>query len=106
MMPQSRGPWDKLQLVSGGIPEASGQTESLSHPGAQAVAPETEALRDTKGLSPSLHVRFLRLHPQQDALSVTYAPGFDVGSYRACREQALNNLRDELRAARPLDAIG
>jgi hypothetical protein len=44
-MPQSRGPWDKLQLVSGGIRKVSGQAESLSHPGAQAVAPETEALR-------------------------------------------------------------
>jgi len=44
VMPQSRGPWDKLQLVSGGIRKGSGQAESLSHPGAQAVAPETEAL--------------------------------------------------------------
>jgi len=44
-MPQSRGPWDKLQLVSGGIRKASGQAGSLSHPGAQAVAPETEALQ-------------------------------------------------------------
>jgi len=45
VMPQSRGPWDKLQLVSDGIRKVSGQAESLSHPGAQAVAPETEALR-------------------------------------------------------------
>jgi uncharacterized protein (TIGR03437 family) len=44
VMPQSRGPWDKLQLVSGGIRKASGQAESLSYPGAQAVARETEAL--------------------------------------------------------------
>jgi hypothetical protein len=45
-MPQSRGPWDKLQLVSGGIQKASGQAESLSYPAAQAIAPETEALRE------------------------------------------------------------
>jgi UDP-2-acetamido-3-amino-2,3-dideoxy-glucuronate N-acetyltransferase len=44
VMPQSRGPWDKLQLVSGGTQEASGQAESLSYPARQAVAPETEAL--------------------------------------------------------------
>ena len=44
VMPQSRGPWDKLQLVSGGIRKASGQAESLSHPARQAIAPETEAL--------------------------------------------------------------
>jgi hypothetical protein len=43
-MPQSRGPWDKLQLVSGGIRKGSGQAESLSHPGALTIAPETEAL--------------------------------------------------------------
>ena len=49
-MPQSRGPWDKLQLVSGGIRMASGQAESLSHPGAQAIAPETEALREVLGV--------------------------------------------------------
>jgi hypothetical protein len=48
VMPQSRGPWDKLQLVSGGIGKASGQAESLSYPGAQAVAPETEALHFRK----------------------------------------------------------
>ncbi len=47
VMPQSRGPWDELQLVSGGIRKGSGQAESLSHPGAQAVAPETEALLTT-----------------------------------------------------------
>jgi recombination protein RecA len=44
VMPQSRGPWDKLQLVSGGTGKASGQAESLSHPARQAIAPETEAL--------------------------------------------------------------
>jgi hypothetical protein len=49
VMPQSRGPWDKLQLVSGGIRKASGQAESLSHPGAQAIAPETEALHARSG---------------------------------------------------------
>ncbi len=43
VMPQSRGPWDKLQLVSGGIRKGSGQAESLSHLAAQAIAPETEA---------------------------------------------------------------
>jgi hypothetical protein len=48
VMPQSRGPWDKLQLVSGGIRKGSGQAESLSHPDAQAVAPETEALSGSK----------------------------------------------------------
>jgi len=42
VMPQPRGPWDKLQLVSGGIRKGSGQAESLSHPAAQAVVPETE----------------------------------------------------------------
>jgi hypothetical protein len=44
VMPQSRGPWDKLQLVLGGIRKGSGQAESLSYPTAQAIAPETEAL--------------------------------------------------------------
>ncbi len=44
VMPQSRGPWDKFQLVSGAIRKASGQAESLSHPARQAIAPETEAL--------------------------------------------------------------
>jgi hypothetical protein len=44
-MPQSRGPWDKLQLVSGGIWMASGQAGSLSYPAALAIAPETEALQ-------------------------------------------------------------
>jgi len=44
VMPQSRGPWGKLQLASGGIGKASGQAESLSYPAAQAIAPETEAL--------------------------------------------------------------
>ncbi len=45
VMPQARGPWDKLQLVSGGIRKGSGQAGSLSYPAAQAIAPETEALR-------------------------------------------------------------
>jgi hypothetical protein len=44
-MPQSRGPWDKLQLVSGGIRKGSGQAGSLSYPAALIIAPETEALR-------------------------------------------------------------
>ncbi len=39
---QSRGPWDKLELVSDGIRKVSGQAESLSHPAAQAVAPDAE----------------------------------------------------------------
>jgi hypothetical protein len=43
-MPQPRGPWDKFQLVAGGIRKASGQPETLSCPAAQAIAPETEAL--------------------------------------------------------------
>jgi hypothetical protein len=42
VMPQSRGPWDKLQLVSGGIRKGSGQAESLSYPAALIIAPETE----------------------------------------------------------------
>ncbi len=50
VMPQSRAPWDKLQLVSGGIRKASGQAESLSYPAAQAIAPETEALPSGLGL--------------------------------------------------------
>ena len=42
---QSRGPWDKLQLVPGSIPEASGQAESSSCPAGPAIAPETEGLQ-------------------------------------------------------------
>jgi len=48
VMPRSRGPWDKLQLVSGGIRKGSGQAGSLSCPPRQAIAPETEALRPWK----------------------------------------------------------
>jgi len=30
-------------------------------------------------------------------LYVAYAPGFDVTAYGGCRDEALNNLADELR---------
>jgi len=45
LIPRSRGPWDKLQLVPGSIPEASGQAESSSCPAGPAIAPETEGLQ-------------------------------------------------------------
>ncbi len=63
VMPQSRGPWDKLQLVSGGIRKGSGQAESLSYPAAQAVAPETEGLLD----GGAKRIGVTRVHLEDDA---------------------------------------
>lgn len=34
---------------------------------------------------------------KQETLYVAYAPGFDVAAYGGCRDEALNNLTDELR---------
>jgi hypothetical protein len=33
---------------------------------------------------------------KQDTLYVAYAPEFDVSAYGGCRDEALNNLADEL----------
>jgi hypothetical protein len=37
---------------------------------------------------------------KQDTLYVAYAPHFDVAAYGSCRDEALNNLADELRQHR------
>ena len=34
---------------------------------------------------------------KQDTLYFAYAPEFDVSAYGGCRDEALNNLSDELR---------
>lgn len=34
---------------------------------------------------------------KQDSLYVAYAPEFEVSAYGGCRDEALNNLTDELR---------
>jgi hypothetical protein len=33
---------------------------------------------------------------KQDTLYVAYAPEFDVSAYGGCRDEALNNLSDEI----------
>lgn len=42
---------------------------------------------------------------KQDASYVAYAPEFGVCSYRACHEEVLNSLQDELRAAQTRNAL-
>jgi hypothetical protein len=64
VMPQSRGPWDKLQLVSGGIRKGPGQAGGLSYPGAQAVVPETEALPSGFQKAATLRLKILDEHDQ------------------------------------------
>ena len=34
---------------------------------------------------------------KQDTLYVAYAPEFDMSAYGGCRDEALNNLTDQLR---------
>jgi hypothetical protein len=43
---------------------------------------------------------------KQDTLYVAYAPEFDVSAYGGCRDEALNNLSDELRQHRPGESTG
>ncbi len=37
---------------------------------------------------------------KQDTLYVAYAPKFDVSAYGGCRDEALNNLSDEIQQLR------
>ena len=40
---------------------------------------------------------FVPIALKQDTLYVAYAPEFDMCSYGACQDEALNNLADEIR---------
>ena len=40
------------------------------------------------------------------SLYVAYAPEFDVSAYGGCREEALNNLTDQLRQHGAVEATG
>ena len=43
---------------------------------------------------------------KQASLYVAYAPGFNVSAYGTCRDEALNNLTDELRQHGAGEATG
>jgi hypothetical protein len=43
---------------------------------------------------------------KQDTLYVAYAPEFDLSAYGGCRDEALNNLSDQLRQQRAEKATG
>jgi hypothetical protein len=43
---------------------------------------------------------------KQDTLYFAYAPEFDLSAYGGCRDEALNNLSDELRQQRAGEATG
>lgn len=40
---------------------------------------------------------------KQETLYVAYAPEFDLSAYGGCRDEALNNLSDELRQQHKAD---
>ena len=39
------------------------------------------------------------------SLYVAYAPDFDMSAYGGCRDEALNNLADEIRQNKALDSL-
>jgi hypothetical protein len=43
---------------------------------------------------------------KQETLYVAYAPEFDVSAYGGCRDEALNNLSDELRLHGTAESTG
>jgi len=43
---------------------------------------------------------------KQETLYLAYAPEFDVSAYGGCRDEALNNLADELRIQRGAEKTG